>query len=185
MAGSTDETVDMRTWKLPLLTVVAALCVPATASAAFEHVVAPGESLYSVAAADGLSVDQLASANGISADTELTAGTTLAIPPQTGDTATAVTAVELRPRRRGPAAPAAAPSSAGGYVVQPGDTLSAIAARYGVSVGDLAAANGLSPDGLLLAGSSLSVSGAPSGRRRRHLPARPRPAAARSRPPRP
>jgi LysM repeat protein len=84
VAGPTDETVGMRTWKLPLLTVVAALCVPATASAAFEHVVAPGESLYSVAVADGLSVDQLASANGISADTELTAGATLAIPPQTG-----------------------------------------------------------------------------------------------------
>jgi soluble lytic murein transglycosylase-like protein len=58
--------------------------------------------------------------------------------------------------------PAAAPSSTGGYVVQPGDTLSGIAARYGVSIDDLAAANGLSPDGLLLAGASLSVSGASS-----------------------
>ena len=47
----------MRTWKPFLLTAVAAaLCAPATASAAFMHVVSPGESLSSVAAADGLSV---------------------------------------------------------------------------------------------------------------------------------
>ena len=70
---------------LPLLIATAALGLPATASAAFEHVVAPGESLTSVAAADGLSVDQLAAANGLSPDTQLTAGATLQIPPQTGD----------------------------------------------------------------------------------------------------
>ena len=36
------------------------LSAPATASAAFPHVVASGESLSSVAAGDGLTVDQLA-----------------------------------------------------------------------------------------------------------------------------
>jgi LysM repeat protein len=153
----------MRTWKLPLLTVIAALCAPATASAAFEHVVAPGESLYSVAAADGLSVDQLAAANGVSPDTELTAGAALAIPPQTGETAATAAPVSAAPSSSSSATSSAAtPSSSGGYLVAPGDTLTAIAARYGVSVDDLAAANGLNPGGLLIAGSSLSVSGAPS-----------------------
>lgn len=61
-----------------------ALAAPASASAAFPHVVAPGESLSSVAAADGLSVDQLASANGIAADQQLLSGSTLLIPPQSG-----------------------------------------------------------------------------------------------------
>jgi soluble lytic murein transglycosylase-like protein len=47
-------------------------------------------------------------------------------------------------------------------VVQPGDTLSAIAARAGVSLDSLAAANGMSVSGTLLAGSVLNLSGAPS-----------------------
>jgi LysM repeat protein len=153
----------MRTWKLPLLMVTAALCVPATASAAFQHVVAPGESLYAVAAADGLSVDQLAAANGLSADSQLTAGSTLAIPPQTGDAVPTSSASVSTSDTSAPAqTPATSASSGGGYVVQPGDTLSAIAARYGVSVGDLAAANGLDAAGILPAGATLSVSGGSS-----------------------
>lgn len=63
------------------------------------------------------------------------------------------------------ATPATAPSApqtvttGGGYVVQPGDTLSAIAARYGVSMSALAADNGLDPLGVLLSGTTLNVSG--------------------------
>jgi LysM repeat protein len=154
----------MRTWNLPLLVATAALCVPATASAAFEHVVAPGESLYAVAAADGLSVDQLAAANGISPDSQLTAGATLAIPPQTGDTvATSSSSTASSSESSAPAeSSGSVTSSSGGYVVQPGDTLSGIAARYGVSVDALASANGLDPAGILPAGDSLSVSGGSS-----------------------
>ena len=46
----------------------------------------------------------------------------------------------------------------GSYVVQPGDTLSAIAARAGMSVAQLAAANGLELTGPLLSGSALRLS---------------------------
>jgi LysM repeat protein len=152
----------MKTWKLPLLAVAAALCVPATASAAFEHVIAPGESLSAIAAADGLTVDQLAAANGLSSDSQLTAGATLAIPPQTGDAAATSSSVSSSASAAAAQGSSSTLSSAGGYVVQPGDTLSAIAARYGVSVGDLAAANGLDPAGILPAGDTLSIDGAPS-----------------------
>jgi murein DD-endopeptidase MepM/ murein hydrolase activator NlpD len=44
-------------------------------------------------------------------------------------------------------------------VVQPGDTLSAIAARAGTSVETLAATNGLSPDGVLVSGTALVLPG--------------------------
>ena len=156
-----------------------ALAAPASASAAFPHVVAPGESLSSVAAADGLSVDQLASANGIAADQQLLAGSTLLIPPQSGGTTGSTTSAASP-------APATATSGDGdgdaddsggatevsvstssapastGYVVQPGDTLSAIAARAGTSVSALAAANGLDPNGLLLAGAALHLTGSGS-----------------------
>src|SRR5579875_2278318 len=148
-----------------LIIVAAALCAPATASAALMHVVARGESLSSIAAQDGLSVDQLAAANGLSPSAQLIAGSSVAIPPQSapadmaGAGETAQPAVASDGAGESTAAPAQ-PSSAGGYLVAPGDTLSAIAARYGVSVSQLAAANGLNPSGLLLAGSHLSVPGA-------------------------
>ncbi len=143
----------MHTWKLALVTLTIAVGVgtPATASAAFQHVVASGETLSSVAAADGLSVSQLAAANGMSPDAQLIAGSALTIPPQgVAPTATTTGAND---------GTVAAPSSSGGYVVQPGDSLSAIAARLGVSMSSLAAANGLDPSGLLLSGTTLHISG--------------------------
>lgn len=51
----------------------------------------------------------------------------------------------------------------GSYVVQPGDTLSAIAARAGMSVADLAATNGLDPAAPLLSGSVLRLGGGGGG----------------------
>jgi N-acetylmuramoyl-L-alanine amidase len=143
------------------------LAVPATANAAFAHVVAPGESLYSVAAADGLSVSQLAAENGLSPDSQLISGSTLLIPPQTSSTvaapSTMSTTTSASPSEdttgtdAGETGEGTSTSVATGYLVQPGDTLSAIAARDGVSVDQLAAANGLDPNGVLLSGSSLSL----------------------------
>jgi LysM repeat protein len=148
------------------------LAAPAVASAAFPHVVGPGESLYSVAAADGLSVDQLAAANGLSPDAQLAAGTTVMIPPQasgaagmaTGSTDSAASpGSTASAASAGPTADAgstaSAGSSSGAYVVQPGDTLSGIASRSGTSVSELAAANGLDQNRPLLAGAVLRVTG--------------------------
>jgi LysM repeat protein len=163
-----------------LLPALAALLAPAGASAAFIHVVSPGESLYSIAAADGLSVDQLAAANGISVDTQLVAGTGLQIPPQGGGLPQTGSGagVSAGSGAGGTAAgdgdadsddaqiddvssqaPVASAGS-GAYVVQPGDTLSAIAARAGTSIAQLAADNGIDPNGPLLAGAVLRLSGA-------------------------
>ena len=137
----------------------AALASPSVASASFAHTVAPGESLSSVASADGLSVADLAAANGLSLDSPLIIGSTIQIPPQGAGSS------------GGPASSAAASDTsssttntpaAGGYVVQPGDTLTAIADRFGTSVDGLAADNGVDPAGVLVAGTVLSVSGAGS-----------------------
>jgi LysM repeat protein len=149
----------MRTPIQVLLTTLVMLVLPATASANFAHTVTPGESLYSVAETDGLSVAALAAANGLSTNSQLVTGSTLEIPPQSA------------PAEAAPADSAAAPTSSaasssssagsGGYVVQPGDTLSAIAAANGVTVDQLAAENGLDANGILQAGAHLSVPGAP------------------------
>ncbi len=93
----------MRTWKsLALtLTIAAAAWAPATASAAFEHVVAKGETLSSVAAADGLSISQLAAANAMSPDSQLISGSSLVIPPQEGSAVSSTASVPA-PRPRPP-----------------------------------------------------------------------------------
>jgi N-acetylmuramoyl-L-alanine amidase len=146
----------------PLLA-AAMLASPAAASASFPHVVAAGESLTSVAATDGLSVAELAAANGISPDSQLIAGSTLLIPPQGSSAGVASAGTSSAPASSSAAVSSPFSSSSGGYLVQPGDTLSAIAARAGISVSQLAASNGLDPNGVLLAGSTLSLSGSSAG----------------------
>jgi LysM repeat protein len=133
------------------LAVIAALILAAPAAAAAIHVVAPGETLTSVAAVDGLSVAQLAAANGLPTTAELISGQTLVIPPQSAGAVwsdVGTTAVV-----------APATTDEGSYVVQPGDTLTAIAERAGTTVASLAAINDLNPDAYLLAGTVLSLKG--------------------------
>jgi LysM repeat protein len=137
---------------------LAALAVPTPAAAYFVHTVTTGESLASVAAADGLSVDQLAAANGLSPSSELIAGSSLSIPPQS---APATSSSEEIGETAAPVTTTESAGASGGYTVQPGDTLSAIAARDGTTVDALASANGLDPNAVLLSGSTLSLSGAP------------------------
>ena len=162
---------------LPLAAGVA-LAAPTAASANFLHVVSPGETLTSVAATDGLTVDQLAAANGISPYTQLVAGSTLGIPPQSGPvtattTSTTTTTTQATSTSSacdgdndsddagcsGATTAAAAPASGGSYLVQVGDTLTAIAARAGMTVDSLAALNGLNPNNYLLSGTALKLAG--------------------------
>src|SRR5450755_50843 len=153
-----------------LLSLAAAtiLASPAAASADFPHVVASRESLSSVAAADGLSVSQLAAANGLSSDSLLISGATLQIPPQSSggtDSTDAGTSDSSGAGTSDSSVSSSAPSEStssggsGSYVVQPGDTLSALAANAGTSVDQLASANGLDPAGILPAGAVLNLSG--------------------------
>jgi len=132
------------------LAVLGALVVAAPAAADAIHVVAPGETLTSVAAVDGLTVAQLAGANGLSRTAELIAGQMLEVPPQTAAAVSSASTV---------AAAQPATTDEGSYVVQPGDTLTAIAARAGTTVASLAAVNGLNPNGYLLAGAVLNLNG--------------------------
>ncbi len=101
--------------------------------------VAPGDSLSAIAARNGTSVAALARANGIANPNAIRAGQRLTVPGGGGGS-----------------------SSGGGgtYRVRPGDSLSGIAARHGVSVAALAAANGITDPNLVPAGRRLVI---PSG----------------------
>ncbi|HXB15991.1 MAG TPA: LysM peptidoglycan-binding domain-containing protein [Solirubrobacteraceae bacterium] len=148
------------------------LAVPSPASA-FNHVVAPGESLSSVAATDGVTVEELAAANGLSGEAQLVAGSDLTIPAQGSEAGEpggeATGAGEPGGEATGAGEPGSdappteaaqsSPSAGGGYLVEPGDTLSSIAARDGTTVEALASANGLDPAGTLLSGTVLDLPG--------------------------
>src|SRR3954463_14123291 len=49
------------------------------------------------------------------------------------------------------------PSAAPAHVVQPGETLSGVAAANGLSTATLAAANGITPDAWVVSGTSLTI----------------------------
>src|SRR5918912_1322634 len=95
----------------------AATLLPAASATAVVHTVAPGETLWGIAAANGLPPSAVAAANGLSPDAHLIAGRNLTIPPR-GAVGSGTVA--------GTAAPgaAAAPAPAGSLRIRPGDTLS-------------------------------------------------------------
>lgn len=104
------------------------------------YVVQPGETLSEIADRFGVPAADLAAANGIDDGNLVWAGS------------------RLRIAAEAPASPDPATQSM--HVVQPGESLSEIAARFGVSTADLAAANDIEDVDFVAAGTSLSVPGA-------------------------
>ena len=118
------------------------IAVPANAQGPIVHVVRRGENLFRISLRYGVSMDAIAAANGILNPHHIYAGQRLIIP--TGSTAP----------------PSSQPPSTGTYVVRPGDTLFRIALRHGVSLWDLARANGIQNPSLIYVGQVLRI---PSG----------------------
>lgn len=142
----------------------AVLAVAASASAFVPHVVAPGETLWQLAAANNLTTRSFAAANGLGPDAHLVIGSTIRI-PTVAEAAAALSSAgpAAAPAAGTPAAPAtattalAAPPALGGYIVRAGDSLSALAARAGVPLGQMAYMNGLKPDAWLIAGTVIKL----------------------------
>src|SRR5687767_13599310 len=172
----------------PTLAAAALACVlAAPAGAAVPHVVAPGETLWSIAAANNLTTRTVAAFNGLSEDSQVVLGQTIQVPTTVEGYAalvnaglapadpTQATAAAPAPAPDGtgatttatpavaPATPSSAPAPQGHYKVRAGDTLGALAASSGVSVDAMAAMNGLDPAGLLIEGTVIKLpSGAPA-----------------------
>ena len=143
-----------------LLCLIAMLIPAAPASAAAPHTVQPGETLWSIAAANNLTTRTVAAFNGLSEDAQVVLGSTVMVPTTVEGYAALQRTGAVPATPTASAAVSPAPTASGGsYTVQAGDTLTAIAGRAGVSVQSLAAANGLDPAGLLIAGSTLRLAG--------------------------
>jgi N-acetylmuramoyl-L-alanine amidase len=127
------------TWQRLLAWAILAMCALAgSASAALRVTVRPGDTLSGIAANHGVSTGALAQFNGLSNADMLSIGRVLAIPGG----GVRVTS-----------------SGAGTYTVRPGDTLSGIAARFGVSAGTIARQNGIGNVHVVVVGSRLRISG--------------------------
>jgi LysM repeat protein len=104
---------------------------PAPAASGTVHTVRSGETLGRIARRHGTTVDAILALNPGANRNVIHAGDQFAIPV------------------------VAAPPPSGVHVVQPGDTMAAVAAHYGVTVEAVAAANGLAPGDMLIAGNRL------------------------------
>src|SRR3954470_17626177 len=118
---------------LLLATPIVLLLAATPASAAVSHTVQPGETLWSIAAANNLTTRTVAAYNGLSEDAQVVLGSTINV-PTTVEGYAALQRTGAVPAAPTASAAVSAPATGGSYVVRPGDTLSAIAARSGVSV---------------------------------------------------
>jgi N-acetylmuramoyl-L-alanine amidase len=137
---------------MPRISAVAtllALTLAGSAHASIAHTVAPGETLWSIAAANNFTTHSVAVYNGLADDAQVVLGSTIQIP--------SVAEAAGRLAGAAPAATTAAPAPMGAYTVRPGDTLTGLAAASGVSPAAVAAMNGLTPDALLIAGTALKL----------------------------
>jgi murein DD-endopeptidase MepM/ murein hydrolase activator NlpD len=115
------------------------------------HTVAPGDTLWGIAAAAGVSVETLEDANHLTGQSVLRPGQVLEIPvlgatDSVRSTAPAPPPVRAEMRAEGRA-----------YTVARGDTLWDIARRSGVGVEELASVNRLAVNGILHPGQVLSI----------------------------
>jgi soluble lytic murein transglycosylase-like protein len=150
--------------RIGALALLAAIAASASAGASVPHTVQAGETLWSIAAANNFTTGALAAANGLSADSQVVLGSTIQIPSES-EAASALSVAEGEGSSEGTThivAQAGAPRPMGGYVVRPGETLSGIATREGVTTNQLAWMNGLDPARPLLSGTALKLPGATS-----------------------
>jgi LysM repeat protein len=131
----------MRRRTAALAATALALAAAPTAAARTHYVVRYGDTLTAIARAHGVTLRHLARMNHRRAYAVLPAGTVLVVPGH---------------RHGGARHPRT-------YRVRWGDTLTGIGARFGIGVDRLARANGLSPHGVLLAGSTLRLAGGHAG----------------------
>ncbi len=121
---------------------------PAPQGGGQRYTVRSGDTLSGIGARFGVSYQDIARANGISNPNLIYAGQQLTIPGRA-------------PAAPTPPSPPPAPSGTVRHVVQPGDSLSVIAQRYGSTVSAIASANGIANPNRIYPGQVLTI---PNGR---------------------
>ena len=139
-----------------LLALGALAVTPAAAQAQDTITVQPGDTLWGIAQANGRSPSDVATANGLLPDAQVVAGSTITLPDDAAPVAEGTAAPTLATQTDG-APEARAPGAMGAYTVQPGDTLSGLAAQYGSTIDALVAMNGLDAAAPLVSGTAIKL----------------------------
>ena len=124
---------------------------PAAPAASAAHTVVAGDTVFAIAQKYGTTVDGVLAANGLSRASVIYPGQQLAV------AGVAQAAPAAAPEAVAPAAPAPEASAAATHAVVAGDTVFAIAQKYGTTTQSLFAMNGLSSSSIIYPGQSLIV----------------------------
>jgi LysM repeat protein len=144
-----------QTLRLAVTPATSPAAVAAPANGARIHSVRLGENLTWIARRYGVTVSAIVSANQIADPSRIFAGQRLTIP---GLAATSpATASEPAATSTGAPATAAAAPPSRTHIVQPGENLTWIARRYGVTVSAIASANRIADPGRIFAGQRLTI----------------------------
>lgn len=150
-----------------LFTSIAALALLpcASAAASVPHVVAPGETLWGLAAQQNLTTRAFAAVNGLSPDAQVVIGRVVQLPTvaEAAAALAAAPAITTSVAAAGTSSSSAAPPALGGYTVRPGDTISGLALSSRVPLMQFAQMNGLDVSRPLLIGTVVKLpTGAPT-----------------------
>lgn len=161
----------MRPLPISILAAAVALLAAPAAHAHVVHTVAPGDTLWSIAAKSNLTTRTVAAFNGLREDSHVLLGTQIKIPSiAEGRAALAKAGVAVADAAATGSAKIASatpapggPRPLGAYVVRAGDTLTGLAAQTGVPTAQMAYMNGLRPTAQLLIGTVMKLPvGAPA-----------------------
>ncbi len=137
------------------------------------HQVRRGDTLSALAVKYGVSARAIAEENGMTVKQPIQSGETLRIPWSSGNGGGASSSGESSGGGGAAAPPKEADKSAPvTHVVKPGETLGGIAVRYGVRLGALASANGLTVKSMVQAGRELVIPRAPSDKAQNQVDAK-------------
>lgn len=125
-----------------------------TPSSSSRYTIQRGDTISHIATKFGVTVQAVLTANGLGWSSIIYPGQTLAIPGAGSPTSLSVTPVSS-------VTPATPPTPAAGtsYVIQTGDTVSSIAAKFGTTAAAVLAANGMSATTIIYPGRSLKIPG--------------------------
>ncbi|MBG6107857.1 LysM peptidoglycan-binding domain-containing protein [Frigoribacterium sp. CG_9.8] len=138
---------------------VVATAAPAIAAPTGRYTIQKGDSIGGIAAKFGLATQTLLSANGLAWTSIIYPGQTIAIPGSTG-VASAAPASQVRVVEA-PSAPAAARTPVT-YTIASGDSITKIAAKFGVTVQAILTANNLTWSSIIYGGRTLTIPSAPT-----------------------